>query len=104
MVHLANTHPAFKRPDAGRYAYNDDRPAWCVYEVLRDIGLRCVTGSVTGAGTGAGGAARPFCVVAGRVPCPLSHREWLFRNDVTYTEVLRELRLHLRLQRAACWP
>ncbi len=61
---------------ADRYAYHADRPAWCVYDVLKDLGLRC--------------AAGPFCVLAGR--CPLRYREWLFRNDITYTELLHQLR------------
>ena len=86
LLQLASTHPAFRWPHAGRYAYSADRPPWCVYEVFRDFGLRCV------AGTGAGGpyVARPR---SPKPPCPLRYREWLFRDDVTYTELLRELRL-----------
>jgi hypothetical protein len=99
MLHLASTHPAFKRPDAGRYAYHSDRPVWCVYDVLRDIGLRCVTGSARmWAGTDLSKPKDPGPL------CPLRYTEYLFRNDVTYTQILRELGLHLRLQRAACWP
>jgi hypothetical protein len=87
LVQLARTHPAFRWPHAGRYAYNADRPVWCVYEVLRDIGLRCVAGtSRLWAGTDLSRPSSPG------PPCPLRYTEWLFRDDVTYTEVLRDLR------------
>jgi hypothetical protein len=87
MLELASTHPAFRWPHAGRYAYNADRPVWGVYEVLRDVGLRCVVGtSRLWAGTDLSRPNSPG------PPCPLRYTEWLFREDVTYTEVLRELR------------
>jgi hypothetical protein len=87
LLQLASTHPAFRWPHAGRYAYSADRPPWCVYEVLRDFGLRCVVGtSKLWAGTDLSRPSSPG------PPCPLRYQEWIFREDVTYTELLRELR------------
>ena len=53
----------------------------CLWEVLRDLGLRCVL-----APTGAEGHVAP-----GLRQCPFMCRDWVFRNDEEYTRTLREL-------------